>query len=52
MAHIAAARQTRYDTSTKCITTLEGDAMGRHKFWAIATTICMLMTLYTGYKHK
>ena len=24
----------------------------RHKFWALAATFCMIMTLYTGYKHK
>ncbi len=23
-----------------------------HKFWAIATVICMALTMYTGYKHK
>ena len=26
--------------------------MKRHKFWAIATVVCMALTLYTGYKHK
>ena len=26
--------------------------MKQHKFWAIAATICMVMALYTGYKHK
>ena len=26
--------------------------MKRHKFWAIATVICMALTMYTGYKHR
>ena len=28
------------------------DRMKRHKFWAIATVICMALAMYTGYKHK
>ena len=26
--------------------------MKNHKFWAWAAVICMIMTFYTGYKHK
>ncbi|WP_408610927.1 DUF6219 family protein [Catonella massiliensis] len=26
--------------------------MKSHKFWAIATCICFILTMYTGYKHK
>jgi len=26
--------------------------MKSHKMWALAATFCMIMTLYTGYKHK
>ena len=29
-----------------------GMCMKRHKFWAIATVICMALTMYTGYKRK
>lgn len=26
--------------------------MKRHKFWAWASVVCAIMTMYTGYKHK
>ncbi|MGN0347949.1 MAG: DUF6219 family protein [Roseburia sp.] len=26
--------------------------MEKHKFWAWASVICMLVAIYTGYKHK
>ncbi|MDE7059839.1 MAG: hypothetical protein K2P03_14260 [Lachnospiraceae bacterium] len=26
--------------------------MKNHKFWAWAAVICMIITFYTGYKHK
>ncbi len=32
--------------------TEEGCHMKNHKFWAWAAVICMVMTFYTGYKHK
>lgn len=29
-----------------------GNRMKSHQRWAIATVICMIMTMYTGYKRK
>ncbi|MFC2476603.1 MAG: DUF6219 family protein [Catonella sp.] len=26
--------------------------MKQHKFWAIATVVCFILTMYTGYRHK
>ena len=26
--------------------------MKQHRFWAYASVICMLMAMYTGYKHR
>ncbi|MGF0031714.1 hypothetical protein ACQRBN_01945 [Bariatricus sp. SGI.154] len=26
--------------------------MKKHKYWAWAMVICLLMTIYTGYEHK
>ncbi|WP_275443517.1 DUF6219 family protein [Petralouisia muris] len=26
--------------------------MKNHRFWAWAAVICMVMAIYTGYKHK
>lgn len=26
--------------------------MKQHKYWAIATVVCMVMTLWTGHKRK
>ncbi|MDE7319116.1 MAG: hypothetical protein K2N46_05220 [Lachnospiraceae bacterium] len=34
------------------IHTKEECCMKYHKFWAWAAVICMVMTFYTGYKHK
>jgi hypothetical protein len=30
----------------------KGCSMKNHKFWAWATVVCFLITIYTGYKHK
>jgi len=27
-----------------------GRAMKNHKFWAVATLVCFILTMYTGYK--
>lgn len=29
-----------------------GMQMKNHKWWAWATVVCFLMTIYTGYQHK
>ena len=30
----------------------EDNSMQKHKFWAWAAVICMLMAILTGYKHE
>ncbi|ESL03320.1 hypothetical protein GCWU000282_01480 [Catonella morbi ATCC 51271] len=30
----------------------EGKTMKHHKFWAVAASICFILAMYTGYKHK
>lgn len=30
----------------------EGNTMKHHKFWAVAATVCFVLAMYTGYKHK
>ena len=30
----------------------EGALMSHHKYWAYAALFCMVMAMYTGYKHK
>ncbi len=29
-----------------------GVRMKKHRFWAWAMIVCLLMTVYTGYKHQ
>lgn len=29
-----------------------GIRMKKHKFWCWALVVCLVMTIYTGYKHK
>lgn len=29
-----------------------GIRMKKHKFWCLALVVCLVMTIYTGYKHK